>query len=274
MKLPKDTRAAIYGAGGKPVEIEIPKGEQCRKWQTYVIEGNRRRRPRAHLDADRLFARPMIFVESIERRSGTLFATVRMVDPSAYLARQQGRAHPRQYTESIQDSIDDAERVGPEYQEGLSRSADHVRVKTIGERRAERDLADAKADLEQAKASGEPTALAEGRVGRAKRRLEDIHAPVARRETPKRPPASSAQEPEPPPVSTETVLRALRDDDAASDIAIRLGRPPTKLRSIVSALQELRERELVFYYVDADDEGEQPVGRWRHVRNARLGEAA
>lgn len=272
MKLPKGTRAALYEANGKAVEIEIPAGERCRKWQTYAIEGNRRARRRRHLDPDRLFARPMFFVEKIERRDGVLYATARMVDPSVYLARQQGRAHPRQYTESIPDAIDEAERVPPEYQEGLSRTADHARVKSIGERCAERDLEQAKADLEEAKASGDPTELAEGRVGRAKRRLEDIHAPVARRSTPKRTPASP-REPEPPPVSTETVLGALRDDDAAADIAIRLGRPPTKLRSIVSALQELRESGLVFYYVDADDEGDQPVGRWRHVR-AQLSEAA
>lgn len=270
MKLPRETRAAIYEAKGRPVEIEIPPGEPCRRWQTYALETRRRRR---HLDADALFAKPMIFVEDHERRDGTLFARVRLVDPAVYLARQQGRAHPQQYTGSLHDSIDEATRVPPEYQEGLSRTADHIRLKDLAERQAEQEVAEVETEIAEAKAKGEPLKLAEGRLARAKRRLSDVHAPSYGRSTPKR--TSAPREPEPPPVSTETVLRVLRDDDAAGDVAVRLGRPPTKLRSIVAALQELRELGLVFYYVDADEEGEQPVGRWRHRRrDAQLDKAA
>lgn len=266
MKLPKNTRAAVYKANGKPVEIEVPAGEPCRRWQTYAMEGNSRHR-RHHLDPDALFTRPMIFVESHERREGKLFARVRLVDPSVYLARQQGRDHPAQYTGSIHDAIDEADRVPPEYQEGLSRTADHVRVQAIGKRRAEQDVADAEVALADAQANAEPTELAEGRVQRAKRRLADIHSPVARRSTPKRR-ASEPTDPEPPPVSADSVLRVLRDDDAASDIALRLGRPTTKLRSIVSALTELRAQGLIYYRIEVDEDGENPVGRWRHHPHA------
>lgn len=272
MKLPRDTRAAIYEANGKSVEIEIPVTEQCRKWQTYTIEGNRRRALHS-LDADRLFARPTFFVEEIERRHGVLFATVKLVDPSVYLARQQGRAHPRQYSESIADSIDNAERVPPEYQEGLSRTADHVRVKGLAEHRAEQDVAAAEADLVAAQDSGGPTKLVEGRLERAIRRLADVHSPSGMRVTPKREPTEPT-EPEPPAVSVDVVLRVLRDDDAASDIAVRLGRPPTKLRSIVSALTELRAQGLVYYRIEVDEDGENPVGRWRHRPAVALDQAA
>lgn len=274
MKLPKDARAAIYEAKGKPVEIEIPAGEQCRKWQTYAIEGNRRRR--RHLDADRLFARPMFFVEKIERRDGVLYATVRLVDPSVYLARQQGRDHPEQYTESIPDAIDEAERVPPEYQELLSIRGNQETAVLGARGRAEGQLGEAERDIAEAIEQGEPTALAEGRRDRAERRLADVNSPPVRRAPTAAPPhrLSGPSEPEPPPVSADTVLRVLRDDDAAGDIAARLGRPPTKLRSIVSALQELREQGRVLYYVDADEDGDQPVGRWRHRRSDELGEAA
>lgn len=272
MKLPKDTRAAIYQAKGKPVEIEIPPGESCRQWQTYAIEGNRRRR--RHLDPDALFARPMFFVESHERRGGALFAIVRLVDPSVYLARQQGRAHPRQYTESIPDAIDEAERVPPEYQEGLSRTADHTRLKEASERRATQDVDAAEVALAEARASGQSTKLAEGRLERAKRRRDNIHSPAAGRSTPERRPAPTFTEPEPPPVSVETVLRVLRADDTAQDIAVRLGRPPTKLRSIIAALLEAREAGLVFYSVEVDDEGDQPVGRWSPLGDAALDQVA
>jgi hypothetical protein len=273
LKLPRDTRAAIYEANGKSIEIEIPAGETCRKWQTYAIEGNRRRSLHS-LDADRLFARPTLFVEEVESRGGVLFATVKLVDPSVYLARQQGRAHPRQYSESIADSIDTADRVPAEYQEGLSRTADHVRVKALAEHRAEQDVAAAEADLAVAQDSGEPTNLIEGRVERARRRLADIHSPTAMRVTPRREP-SGPTEPEPPPVSADVVLRVLRDDDAASDIALRLGRPTTKLRSIVTALNELRAQGLVYYRIEVDDDGENPVGRWRrYVRQEQVEFAA
>ena len=276
MKLPRETRAAIYEAKGKPVEIEVPPDEQCRQWQTYAMEGNRPRR-RRHLDADALFAKPMIFVEKHERRGKILYAWVRLVDPSVYLARQQGRAHPQQYTGSIPDAIDDAERVPPEYQEKLSlRGRQETTV--LGARgRAEGQLGEAERDIAEAVEQGDSTALAEGRRDRAERRLVDVNSPPGSSGPPavvprRRP--SGPSEPEPPPVSAETVLRVLRDDDAAGDIAVRLGRPPTKLRSIVSALQELREQGRVFYYVDADEDGEQPVGRWRHRRPDALDEAA
>lgn len=273
MKLPKDTRLAIYEAKGKPVEIEIPEGERCRKWQTYAIEGNRPRR-RRHLDPDRLFARPMLFVESIERRGGVLYATVRVVDPSVYLARQQGRAHPQQYTESIPDAIDEAERVPPEYQERLSLRGGQETAVMGARGRAEARVADAERDIAFAVEQGEPTALAEARRDRAERGLAAINSPAAsqRQSAPKRP-LGEPSEPEPPPLSSDAVIRALRDNDSAGDIAVRLGRPPTKLRAIVTALQELRERGRVFYYVDADEDGEQPVGRWRRVRSD-LDEAA
>ncbi len=264
MKLPKDTRIAIYEAKGKPVEIEIPEGERCRKWQTYAIEGNRPRR-RRHLDPDRLFARPMLFVESIERRSGVLYATVRVVDPSVYLARQQGRAHPQQYTESIPDAIDEAERVPPEYQERLSLRGRQETTVLGARARAEREVADAERDIAGAADQGESAALAEGRLDRAKGRLAAVNSPEAASRcpsAPKRQP-SSPSEPEPPSLSSDAVLRVLRDDDSAGDIAVRLGRPPTKLRAIVTALQELREQGRVFYYVEADEDGEQPIGRWR-----------
>lgn len=171
MKLPKDTRAAIYKANGKPVEIEIPAGESCRRWQTYAIEGNRRRR-RRHLDPDALFTRPMFFVEYHERRDGILYATVWLVDPSVYLARQQGRGHPEQYTESIPDAIDEAERVPPEFQERLSIRGRQYSLVPSRRSAEERKLRRAEKDVEIAKVLGQPTALAEGRRDRARRRLE------------------------------------------------------------------------------------------------------
>jgi hypothetical protein len=277
VKLPKSTRAAIYEARGKPVEIEIPPGEKCRQWQTYAIEGNRRRRRRRrHLDADRLFAVPMLFVESMERRDGVLYATVRLVDPTVYMARQAGRAHPEQYTSSIPDSIDDAARVPPDVQERFSKVGRVVTAMQGARNREERKRDAAEREIAEAKREGRPTELAEGRRDRAQRRLDEINAPSsstpAPRKTPKRAPTGPS-EPEPAPVSVDAVLHALRDGDDAADIATRLGRPPTKLRGIVSALQELRECGLVFYYVDADDEGDAPVGRWRH-RPAAVSKAA
>ena len=272
MKLPRETRIAIYEAKGTTVEIEIPAGQTVRRWQTYALETRRRRR---HLDADAPFAVPLIFVEKHERRDGKLFAHVHQVEPVAYLARQQGRQHPQQYTGSLQDSIDDASRVPPDYQEALSRTGRAITDLFGRTHREEKKIGRAERDIATARANGEATTKAEELRERAKRRLERINKPAERRprKLPRRP-QTVEPVPEPPPVTAPAVLAVLRSGDTAQDIAIRLGRPPTKLREIIVALQQLREDGAVFYYVDSGEDEDQPVGRWGPLRQSAGLEAA
>lgn len=269
MKLPKDTRAAIYEANGRPVQIPWPaEADPPKRGHVYTIQS----RARSAGVSTILVLDFREFAED-EDGEGLLVTVQQSSDPGRSRVSKSKQRHvggvgtltthapdgrsTSDFTESEPGRIDG-------YSEDQLANQAYGRSAVLrAERRCMEEIREREGEIADAEATGAPTALAEGGLERAKRRLSDVHAPPARRYTPKREPTGPTV-PEPPPVSIQTVLHVLRDDDAASDIAIRLGRPPTKLRSIVSALTELRAQGLVYYRIEVDEDGENPVGRWRH----------
>ncbi len=149
MKLPKNTREAIYAAKGS-IEIEIPRGEECRKWQSYAVEG----------EEGRLAT---IFVETLERRRERKFATVHLTEQPRLLAKQQGQKHPEQYTTSHLAAVadDPGEAVDEEFQrqrtaEGHANFAQHRTEVAVEEdrkaqaRRARSELTESLEGLDEA----------------------------------------------------------------------------------------------------------------------------
>lgn len=121
MKLPKLTRAQIYAAKGKPIEIALPDSEEVRRGQAYALEGEKGGKRQA-----------TIFIDEIERRGEARYATVWLTDEPRLLARQQGLKHPDQYTTSELAALpnDPGEAVDEDAQrrlttEGHARFAKH-----------------------------------------------------------------------------------------------------------------------------------------------------
>jgi hypothetical protein len=280
LKLPRDTRAAIYEANGRPVQIPWPpRAEPPKRGHVYTIQS----RARSAGVSTILVLDFRKFAEE-EDGEGLLVTVQQSTDPGRSRVSKSTQRHVGGVGTLTTHAPDgrtmsdftegEPGRIDRYAEEQLANQAYGRSAVLRAERRCMEEIRDRESEIERARAAGSPTALAEGGLERAKRRLTDVHSPVARRSTPKREPAAPTL-PEPPPVSIETVLHVLRDDDAASDIATRLGRPTTKLRSIVSALIELRAQGLVYYRIEVDEDGENPTGRWRHRPGAtELGEAA
>jgi hypothetical protein len=279
LKLPRDTRAAIYQANGRPVQIPWPtEAEPPKRGHVYTIQS----RARSAGVSTILVLDFREFAED-EDGDGLLVTVQQSTDPGRSRVSKSTQRHVggvgtlTTHAPDGRTTSDFTEgepgRIDGYAEDQLANQAYGRSAVLRAERRCMEEIRDREGEIADARAAGTPTALAEGGLERAKRRLADVHSPVTRRSTPKREPTEPTL-PEPPPVSTATVLRVLRDDDSARDIAVRLRRPPTKLRSIVAALTELREQGLVYYRIEVDEDGENPTGRWRHRRAVALDEAA
>lgn len=183
MLLPKESRALIHEANGRPVQIPWPEDiEPPKRGHVYTIQSRARTAGHASIlvidwrefgpeeDGDGLLvrvqqqsdpARTRISKSRRRHDAGTL-ATILTIDPKAKRSSDLTETEP--------------ERIDAEAEELLALQANARTAILKADHRCHAKVGRHEREIAEAKATGQPTALAEGRLDRARVRLKEARA--------------------------------------------------------------------------------------------------